>query len=164
MKVGILSDTHKISPDSEFTRQCILAFDGCDTIVHAGDLTDISILSVFRNKEVHAVCGNMCSHTTRKVLPEQKEFLIGGLRVGVTHGTGPRHNIEDRVLDTFPEAACIIFGHSHIPLCRQMGKTLLINPGSFQGTGRYGAPGSYATLVIEGGRMTAQIHFLAREL
>lgn len=136
------------------------AFAGCSTILHAGDLTNSGILSVFKEKEVHAVSGNMCSLLTRQSLPEQKTIVLGGHTIGITHGAGPRHNIEERVFNMFPDASCIVFGHTHQPLCETWGKTLLLNPGSFRGTGRYGALGTYAILKIAEQGIQGQIHFL----
>ena len=158
--VGILADTHLAAANEPFRRQCAAAFDGCDIIIHAGDLTDASILTAFKGKEIHAVCGNMCNRHTRQTLPEEKVIVLDGFVIGVTHGAGPRHTIEDRVLLRFPEADCIVFGHTHTPMCQKIGGTLLINPGSFQGTGTYGAPGTYAILKIDKNGLDAGIHSL----
>lgn len=141
-----------------------MAFDGCDVIIHAGDLTDISILRAFSGKDIHAVCGNTCNQSVQKVLPREKEIVLGGYGIAITHGTGPRHNIEDRVYDRFPTADCIIFGHSHLPVCRKVGSTLLINPGSFQTSGRYGAGPSYGLLRIEPAGLSASLHTLSLNL
>ena len=162
--VGILSDTHCDLLDDRFQSRCDLAFAECDTIIHAGDLTDIAILAAFRNREVYAVCGNMCNRPTRQLLPESRDLVLDGYRIAVTHGTGTRHNIEERVLALFPEAACIVFGHSHQPLCRRHAGTILINPGSFQETGRYGAPGTYVILRISAEGLDAAIHTLPQSL
>ena len=151
MKIGILSDTHIAQFTEQFRRNCANAFSGCDTIIHAGDLTDISILSAFAGKDVHGVYGNMCNQATRQLLPETKMIYLHGYSIGICHGAGPRHNIEERLLELFPESDCIVYGHTHIPTCHKTGNTLFINPGSFQGTGNYGAPGTYGLLHIETG-------------
>lgn len=158
--VGILSDTHIHSPEGYFSTLCGEVFAHCDIIIHAGDLTDHSILSVFKDKRVYAVCGNMCSLKTQTNLPLKETITIDGYTIGLTHGAGPRHNIEDRVFEMFPEADCIVYGHTHIPVCHRYGNTLLINPGSFKATGRYGSPGSYATLTIDQEGLQGKIHTL----
>lgn len=158
ISVGVLSDTHIQKIDDSFTSMCRKAFAHCDVIIHAGDLTDASILSVFKGKEVHGVHGNMCNIKTNNLLPSEKQITLAGHSIGITHGAGPRHNIEERVFDMFPEAACIIFGHTHNPVCRWFGKTLLVNPGSFQATGKYGTPGTYAILKINTEKITATIY------
>lgn len=164
IRVGILSDTHLQANSEAFMKQCVAAFAGCDTIIHAGDLVDIAILQAFKGKDIHAVCGNMCNRDTRQVLPEAKHLVLAGYSIGITHGDGPRYNIEERVFEQFPAADCIIFGHTHEPVCRKFGSTLLINPGSFSGTGRHGAAGTYALLTIDAKGLSASIHTVANQL
>jgi hypothetical protein len=148
--VGILSDTHLNSCPDSFRKQIDSIFAECTIILHAGDLTDISVLEAFSGKEVHAVHGNMCNLGSQKLLPESKLISIGGYRIGLCHGAwGPRHTIEERVWAIFPEADCIVYGHSHQAVCHQVGAVLFINPGTFQSTGPHGSPGSYAILQID---------------
>ena len=158
--IGIISDTHLQQPDHFFLKNCAAAFEHCDAIIHAGDLTDHSILSVFSGKTVYAVRGNMCNLQTQRTLPEKKTVSIKGYTIGISHGAGPRHNIEERVYEMFPDADCIIYGHTHIPVCHYYGPTLLINPGSFQSTGRYGGPGTYALLQIDSNGLHGSLHNL----
>lgn len=159
--VGVLSDTHISSVTDTFVRQCIAAFEHCDTIIHAGDLTDISILSAFKGKDIHAVSGNMCSRETRQILPEEKLIVINGFSIGITHNYGPPHNIEDRLLIRFPNVNCIIYGHTHRLVCSWIGKTLLVNPGSFQGTGKFGSAGTYAILHLLDTGIQPSLHTLS---
>jgi uncharacterized protein len=159
-QIGILSDTHISTITDDFLRQCAAAFDQCETVIHAGDLVDMSILSVFRGKEVHAVCGNSCNYATRQTLPEEKSICIDGFLIGITHGAGPGHTIEDRVFDRFPTADCIIYGHTHLASLHKIGNTLLVNPGSFQGTGKFGYNGTYAILQIFDRGIHPSIHTL----
>jgi len=162
--IGVLSDTHLQSVNEPFLRQCTAAFAGCDTIIHAGDLIDLAILNAFQGKEVHAVCGNMCNRATRQVLPDKVQIVLAGYSIGICHGTGPGHNIEERVFEQFPEAGCIVFGHTHQALCRKIGHTLLLNPGSFLSTGRYGAAGTYGRITIDENGLNASIHTLPDQL
>ncbi len=159
IKVGILSDTHLSKSNSQFRKNCTAAFSGCDAIIHAGDLTDISLLSTFSGKDVYGVHGNMCNQSTRRLLPEKKIIVLKGYSIGICHGAGPRHNIEERLLELFPETDCIVYGHTHIPVCHTAGNTLIVNPGSFTGTGRFGSPGSYAILTVNDSGINAGIHF-----
>jgi hypothetical protein len=163
ISVGILSDTHLQTANRAFVQKCATAFAGCDAIIHAGDLVDIGILNTFKGKDIHAVRGNMCNWDTRQLLPGQKEIVVAGYAIGITHGAGPRHNIEERVFEQFPAADCIVFGHTHHAVCLQYGETLLVNPGSFMGTGSYGAAGTYAILKITNNGLTASIHTLANQ-
>jgi putative phosphoesterase len=164
ISIGILSDTHLDVINESFRRQCTRAFAGCNTIIHAGDLVDIAILSAFDGKDIHAVSGNMCNRTTRLALQQEKLIVIKGYSIAICHGAGPRHNIEERVFDQFPTADCIIFGHTHKAECQRIGRTLMINPGSFLGTGRYGAAGTYAILNIDQNGLNASIYSLPDQL
>lgn len=156
IRAGVLSDTHLRRPDDLFTQRVQYCFRSCEVIIHAGDLTSLSVLEAFQGKAVHAVCGNMCDSVVRNRFPEQTLFTIGRFTIGLTHGANLGPNIEDALWRLFPEADCVIFGHTHRPFCRRYGTTLFLNPGSFQPTGRYGAPGTFALLEI-GDELSARI-------
>ena len=106
-RIGILSDTHLNSPSPGFVKQVQQAFANCSVILHAGDLTDISILDSFADKEVHAVQGNMCGYACRQNLPTEKVITIDGHTITLCHGAGERHNIEERLWKLFPTADCM---------------------------------------------------------
>ena len=164
MTVGILSDTHLQTVNEAFIKLCALAFSGCDTIIHAGDLVDLSVLRAFKGKDIHAVSGNMCNKATKQILPEEKQIVLAGYSIAITHGAGPRDNIAERVFERFPTADCIVFGHTHHAVCLRFGETILINPGTFSGTGRYGAAGTYAILTIDQNGLKASIKTLPSQL
>ncbi|MCI5149020.1 MAG: hypothetical protein D3916_06485 [Candidatus Electrothrix sp. MAN1_4] len=74
IKAGILSDTHLTRPDRDFitaTQQC---FADCEVIIHAGDLTNISILDIFSDKTVYVVHGNCCGKTSHTAYLESGAF------------------------------------------------------------------------------------------
>lgn len=158
ISIGILSDTHLSGCDASFTRAVGNVFAQCQVIIHAGDMTDLSLLDAFKGKEIYAVHGNMCNQRTRKELPAQRMITIAGYTIGICHGAGPRHNIEDRMYDLFPHADCIVYGHTHQAVCHRIGPTLIVNPGSFQATGRYGAPGTYALLTVSADGLHCTLH------
>lgn len=163
IKIGILSDTHLVGPNDDFRKQAAACFVDASIILHAGDLTDTSILEVFRNKEVHAVHGNMCHAATRATLPCKKEIQAGAFRIGLIHRVGNTYDFEQLLYDEFPEADCIVYGHTHRPVCRWIGSVLLINPGSFMSSGRYGSPGTYALLEV-GERLTGTIYEVRKSI
>ncbi len=150
IRVGILSDTHLGSCTDSFRRQVDTVFAQCSVILHAGDLTDVSILAAFSARDVHAVHGNMCNIGTQQLLPNSKLITIGTFRIGLFHGAwGPRDTVEERAWAMFPEADCIVYGHTHHAVCHRIGGVLFINPGTFQSSGPHGAPGTYAILTID---------------
>lgn len=157
VRAGILSDTHLTRPDSRFKRQVRQCFADCDMIIHAGDMTNPSILEVFQGVEVKAVHGNMCGEPVRRLYPANQLFQLGQFTVGLTHGAGLGMDIENRLFDLFPEADCMIYGHTHQASIQRYGDILMINPGSFQATSRFGAPGTYAILEA-GDTLEATIH------
>ncbi len=159
--VGILSDTHLGHCTDIFLKNVRRAFADCTVIIHAGDLTDISIFEAFEGKIVHAVHGNMCNTHVQQALPHNKLITLEGIHIGICHGAGLRSTIEDRVWQLFPEADCIVYGHTHHPVCERKGGVLFINPGSFHSSGPYGAPATYALLQIDNSDIKASIHSLA---
>ena len=156
IRAGILSDTHLTSPDSEFVQLTHHCFRSCEIVIHAGDLTSSSILQVFAGKTVHAVCGNMCTPEVRKRYQPHLQFNLGRFVIGLTHGASLGPDREGDLWRLFPEADCIISGHTHRPTCQRYGGILFLNPGSFRATGPFGAPGTYA-LLEAGEELTARI-------
>jgi putative phosphoesterase len=146
IRAGVLADTHLIRPDSRFKKQITQCFHDCDVIIHAGDLTDLSVLEVFHGKPLYAVHGNMCNSEARARHPEQLLFALNRFVIGLTHGAGLGQDIENSLWNLFPEANCMIYGHTHRPACHYHGKVLFLNPGSFQATSHYGAAGTFAVL------------------
>lgn len=164
IKIGILSDTHLARPNDDFMRRVAVCFADCSLILHAGDLTDISILQAFQGKEVHAVHGNMCNASTSSILPRKKEIRVGPFNIGLIHRAGAAYNFEKFLHEEFPEADCIVYGHTHRAVCKRIGSgsVLLINPGSFLASGPHGSPGTYAILEA-GERLTCTLYEVQRQ-
>ena len=159
LRVGVLSDTHCHRPDSPFKKKIQQCFATCDVIIHAGDITNQSVLDLFTDRTVYAVSGNMCDTTIRSGYPRHLLFSLDGYTIGLFHGDRLGIDPEHALLEMFPEADCIISGHTHRPVCQRLGEVLFLNPGSFKGTGPYGAPGTYAILKIGDG-LHARLHTL----
>jgi putative phosphoesterase len=157
LKAGILSDTHLVHPDDQYTRLVNHCFADCSVIIHAGDLTNTSVLDVFGDREVHAVHGNMCDASSYRSLPRETTFAFGPYSVGLTHGAHLGGDIELNLWNFFPEVDCMVYGHTHRAVCHEQGGILIINPGCFRGTGRWGAPGTYAILEA-GDTLRATLH------
>ncbi len=156
--IGILSDTHLVEPDKWFLAKAARCFADVDMILHAGDLTSLSVLEAFKGKSVHAVHGNMCSPRTRQSLPASRIIEVNRFRLALVHGAGNLHNIEDRLFALFAPIDCIVYGHTHKPVCHRYGPTLMINPGSFTATGPHGGSGTYAIITVDEQSMKGRIH------
>ena len=154
-RIGILSDTHLSNSDRPFCNAVEQAFSDCNTIIHAGDVTSLSVLDALRPREILAVHGNMCNPLTKQALPEHLQVEIGNYNIAVCHGAGGGHDIEGWLFNRFPEADCIIYGHTHRQSESRFGKTLVINPGSFSG-------GAYAILEIDADSLRVRLHHLER--
>jgi len=132
MKIGILSDTHLTHITEDFKETTKRVFDGVDMIIHAGDMTGISVFNYLSNWELKAVRGNMDDFDLYNLLPEKRIENIMGKNVGIIHGKGPPSGIENVVLKEFQNVDLIIYGHSHVPLETKKGGVLLFNPGSYR--------------------------------
>ncbi|MGW8312365.1 MAG: metallophosphoesterase family protein [Desulfuromonadales bacterium] len=141
IRIGVLSDTHlPNNGDSQAFLLDLVAstLAPLDMLLHAGDLVDPDLLTVFTCYPVHVVRGNMDPVTPG--VPLKKIVTIGGFTIGIIHGWGPPRGLEERVLAEFSSEAldCLVFGHSHRPVCHRRDGILLFNPGS--ATDRRGMP------------------------
>ena len=129
-KIGVISDTHiphfKKIPDAVWGH-----FAGVEMIIHAGDL---SILRVINELEtiapVVAVQGNVETEEVVLALPIKREILVGGCRIGIVHILGETSTRVRLARHEFPNARCVVYGHSHIPYNQEYDGQLLFNPGS----------------------------------
>ena len=158
IRVGVISDTHLGQPTQELKDLLQGSFKEVETILHAGDLTELSVLEAFAGKNVLAVCGNMDSQAARKQLPARRVFQAGKFTIGLIHGWGAPQGIEGRIAREFQKVDCIVYGHTHTPSQREMDEVVFFNPGSFDGR-RGGRPRSVGILTL-GETISGQIIYL----
>ena len=131
MRIAVLSDTH--TDNIEYLpRKVVDALSKVDLIIHAGDFTDIQLLTDLKQlKEVRAVHGNMDSRQLKSVLPMKEIVETEGKRIGITHGSGAPWGIEARVRKVFESDRIdiIVYGHSHRSQNKVIGDILFFNPG-----------------------------------
>ena len=130
VKIGVLSDTHISGFDENLKKIVDEYFSDVDLIFHAGDLVDLSVLTLFGDKKVRAVCGNMDNQRVRGELPEQLLMNIGGFKIGLIHGWGSPEGMERKLMDRLGKLDCIVFGHTHYPVNRTIDGVYFFNPGS----------------------------------
>ena len=156
MIIGVLSDTHSLTiPDPLIER-----LKSVDLIIHAGDFCDIPTLKLLRKlAPTKAVQGNMDEWEIKKELPLKEIIVCGHVKIGVTHGhIGEARDALKNAMSLFKDDKMdvVIFGHSHLALCKQVGATLYFNPGSF-GAAIKAKFSSYGLIRIEEGKIKAEI-------
>jgi uncharacterized protein len=151
MKIGVLSDSHLAVPTDDFMRNVERVFRDVSMIVHAGDVTGKEVLDYLGRWDLRAVQGNMDGFNVKSVLPDKRIELIEGARIGIIHGWGGPHGIDELVMREFDNVDVIVFGHSHVPLNTVKRGIRLFNPGSFRG--RYEHPGTMGIMEIDGREM-----------
>jgi putative phosphoesterase len=132
MRLAIISDTHMPKGNRRLPEYCVARLKQADLIIHAGDLSELSVLEELRSYGwVVAVHGNVDSADVRAALPAVTQFDAAGTTIAVIHDAGPRKGRVDRLRARFPDADAVVFGHSHIPLHQQAPDGFQIfNPGS----------------------------------
>lgn len=157
MLIGVLSDTHLPRRGRELPMVLLETLEKADLILHAGDFTTLSVLQRLKDlAPVKAVYGNVDSDDILETLNQSEEFCLEGLSIGLIHGFGTRGTTKSRVMEAFPFAQCIIYGHSHVPGIEISGSQLLFNPGSPTDK-RTAAFPTYGLLSIKPGILTAEI-------
>lgn len=132
MRVLVLSDTHLSAATLERMPPEVWDLaEAADVVLHAGDVVDPAVLAALGERApVHAVLGNN-DRGLERVLPEVWEGTLGGVAVGMVHDSGPTAGRPARMRRRFPDAAVVVFGHSHDPLVQDGADgQLLVNPGS----------------------------------
>lgn len=153
LRLGLISDTHGLlRPEARSFLQ------GCDHIVHGGDIGHPGILDELRAlAPLTAVRGNIDKGPWAQRLRDKELVKVGAISLYVVHDLGQ--------LDIEPQPACVrvvISGHSHKPAVGERGGVLFINPGS-AGPRRFKLPIAAGELVFEGSGFSARIVDLASD-
>lgn len=129
-RIGVISDTHiphfKQIPEAVWEHLA-----GVELIIHAGDLSILSVLNELATiAPVVAVQGNIEQEEVMLKLPIKREIMVGTCRIGIVHILGDSHNRVHLARQEFPNARCVVYGHSHIPYNQEHNGQLLFNSGS----------------------------------
>jgi len=131
MRIAVLADRHADKLDY-LPKKVTDALSTVDLIIHAGDFTDIQLLTDLKQlKEVKAVHGNMDSRQLKSVLPTKEIVETNDKRIGITHGSGSPWGMEERVRKPFESDRIdiIVYGHSHRSQNKVINHILFFNPG-----------------------------------
>jgi putative phosphoesterase len=147
--LGVLADTHIPDRVAQLNPRVIEIFRQAkvQAILHAGDISISQVLEELRQvAPVYAVQGNRDIFYLRQ-LPLRIVLNFDGVSIGMAHGHGSfsRYMVDKihrairgrlveiylrRMLQAFPDADVIVFGHLHVPCNFLLGGKLLFNPGS----------------------------------
>lgn len=150
--LGILSDTH-----GYFHPDLLDEMKGCDHILHAGDIGDLSIIDALEAvAPVTSVYGNVDDWDIRHRSAEHQRLTVDGVNLWMTHiagrpGAWQRQMGRKLAADTPDVFVC---GHSHIlriERVEDLGDMLFLNPGA---AGRQGfhQQKTCVRLVLDDGR------------
>ncbi len=128
----VLADTHirpgraRRLPDAVYAE-----LERADVVLHAGDVLTHDLLDELSGfAPVHAVLGNNDTALVG-VLPQRLTVDVAGVAIAMVHDSGPAKGRAARMRRCFPDAAVVVFGHSHMPVAEQgVDGQLLFNPGS----------------------------------
>ena len=133
MRILVIADTHIPSRAKRLPPTLLRALPRADLILHAGDITAPEVLAELESHApVFAVAGNNDGPDLHQRLPLRTIVAAGGFRIGLVHGDGRGGTTYSRAAAAFTSGAvgCVVFGHSHQPLCRREKDVLYLNPGS----------------------------------
>jgi uncharacterized protein len=132
MLIGVISDTHIPERAAKIPETVIKAFKDVELIFHAGDLVSMDVLHELENlAPTRCVQGNMDRMYGLK-LPKQEIVTVDGIKIGLDHGeVYPRGDTQQlKYIGMEMGVDVLITGHTHIPFIKEVGKMLLLNPGS----------------------------------
>jgi putative phosphoesterase len=143
VQIGLIADTHGL-----IRPQALDALNGCDLIIHAGDVGKPEVLVALEKiAPVTAVRGNVDRGHWAEMLPHEVSLEIEEVRLHVLH------DIKELAVD--PAAAgfsAVISGHSHRASLQVRSDVHFINPGS-AGPRRFRLPVSVALLAVNNGSL-----------
>jgi uncharacterized protein len=132
MLIAIISDTHLSAGRRALPAACVARLAEADLVLHAGDVMTTAALAEIESvgTPVLAVHGNVDEPALRTSLPAERVIEAGGARIAMVHDGGPAKGRLARLRRRFPDAAAVVFGHSHLPLHEEDGGFQIFNPGS----------------------------------
>lgn len=138
LRIGLISDTHGL-----LRPEALVYLQGCDHIVHAGDIGDPTILERLRNiAPVTAVRGNNDIGPWADTLREIEHLTTGGVCLCVVHDRGTL-----RSADFGAHTRVVVSGHTHKPAVVRSDSVVYVNPGS-AGRRRFSLPIAAGEIVV----------------
>jgi putative phosphoesterase len=147
MRLGVISDTH-----GQLRANVLDVFAEVDHILHSGDVGKPEILiDLEAIAPVTAVFGNSDGAELRARLPQVATLQLDGFDIVMTHGDQLGSPTPEALVEAFPEAEIIVYGHTHRPLLQLVNKTITVmNPGA-AGPARFDLKPSVGIMELEPG-------------
>jgi len=144
MRIGLISDTHIPEAMPELWPHAYSVFEGCEAILHAGDIYDPSVIEGLSGiAPTFAARGNGDDGSGgRHVQPDDSRLRstwtleLGGVSIGLIHHLPIPEQRSYRVVDAierhFDGAALdvIVYGDTHVEHITTIDGVLCVNPGS----------------------------------
>lgn len=139
--IGLISDTHGLLRAEVYTH-----FEGCDLILHAGDLGSPEVLDELRTiAPTTAVRGNVDTERWAQKLRFTEQIELGDWSIHLLHDLNQ--------LQTPHESTnIIVYGHSHQFAAKNENGIWFINPGS-AGPRRFLLPVTIAIMTLKGNQL-----------
>ena len=148
MRIGVVADTHVGEVLPELPDEVPEALVGCDIILHAGDITCMSVLD--RLGEIAPVVAVQGDHDRLAGidLPRERVVVVRGQRIGLVHGRRTRAiempaaamslargravllGLHRHMRRRLGPVDLIVHGHLHMPVDTQVGGTRVFSPGA----------------------------------
>lgn len=127
IRIDVAADTHGL-----FDQALAEHFCGVDRVVHAGDIGHRSVIEQLEViAPVTAVSGNVDNYE-ESGFSREAIIKVNGFRIAIRHVVFEGGKLTKEGMDflgrTRPDIC--IFGHTHRPMNKWLGDTLLFNPGS----------------------------------
>lgn len=154
MKILILSDSHGRNTNMERVINKVSPFDMC---IHLGDLEGCeNYLEAVLDCPIEMIPGN---NDYFMEIEREKEIFIGNHKILLTHGH--RHRVNFGIQDIARwgkenQAQIVMFGHTHVPLIKEVSGVMLINPGSISRPRQEGHKPSYIIMELD---RKGEVHF-----
>ena len=151
-RIGLISDTHGL-----LRPEAIDFLQGCDRIVHAGDICDATVLDALEKiAPLVVVRGNNDHGPWAEAIAVARTVRIEGVTIGVIHDVADLKRIP---FDD--EVSLVVHGHSHKPAVIERDGRVFVNPGS-AGPRRFTLPISIGELLIDGTHAEPRLVTLVR--
>ncbi|MCH2627838.1 MAG: metallophosphatase family protein [Acidimicrobiales bacterium] len=144
MRIGLVSDTHIPEAGPELWPQVYEAFEGCEAILHAGDIYEISVIEKLHQiAPTWAARGNGDDGSSGREIQPDHPLLASSwvhtfehLPVGLTHHMPipelPTYGVLDAIDRHFDVTTLdvVVYGDTHVEHITTIDGVLCVNPGS----------------------------------